>query len=323
MKKLPLANYLPDVSALSYGCMGLGGGWNNQPISQEDVRQAHDVIDCALEHGINLFDHADIYTMGKAEQVFGEVLKSRPELREHIYLQSKCGIRFEDEGAPTRYDFSASWITSSVDNILSRLNIEYLDVLLLHRPDPLMDPAEVADTFHSLRQAGKVRHLGVSNMNGQHMTLLQNSLDAPLVANQIEISLNQLDWLDEVVLAGNTAGKDLNFTSGTLEYCRLNDVQIQAWSSLCRGLYSGRDVSNEAESVKRTADLVNKLAGEYQVSAEAIVLGFLTRHPAAIQPVIGTTNLDRIRACCDTVNVQLTREHWYSLYVSARGEKLP
>ena len=155
------------------------------------------------------------------------------------------------------------------------------------------------------------------------MAFLQAHLDAPLVANQIEISLQQLDWLDEVVMAGNPEGKDLNFSAGTLEYCRLNNVQIQSWSSLCRGLYSGKDVSSEPEHVQRTAELVAKLAAEYQVSREAIVLGFLMRYPGKIQPVIGTTNPERIASCCQADKVNLSREHWYALYVSARGQRLP
>ena len=303
--------------------MGLGGGWHDNPFSQEDVKQAHDVVDTALECGINFFDHADIYTKGKAERVFGEVLKTRPHLRDEIYIQSKCAIRFDDEHGPGRYDFSPQWINHSVDGILSRLNTDYIDILLLHRPDPLMDPEEVAEIFNALKRSGKVKHFGVSNMNGQHMSYLQSVLDVPLVANQIEISLQQLGWLDEVVLAGNPDGKDLNFASGTLEYCRRNDVQIQSWSSLCRGLFSGRDVSQEPEYIQRTAALVADLASQYQVSKEAIVLGFLMRHPAQIQPVIGTTNLARIKACCEAEKITLSREHWYALYVSARGQRLP
>lgn len=323
MKNLPLAQHLPGVSTLSYGCMGLGGGWHDDPPQASHVKQANDVIDTALELGINFFDHADIYTKGKAETVFGEVLKQRPALRDEIYLQSKCAIRFDDDAGPGRYDFSPEWVSQSVDGILQRLNTDYIDVLLLHRPDPLMEPEALADAFKSLRQSGKVRHFGVSNMNGQQMHFLQHFLDAPLVANQIEISLQQLGWLDEVVLAGNPEGKDLNFASGTLEYCRLHEVQVQSWSALCRGLYSGQDVSGASEAVQKTAARVAELAAEYGTSKEAIVLGFLLRHPVRIQPVIGTTNIDRIKACAQATQVNLTREHWYSLYVTSRGHALP
>ena len=235
MKTHPLNQYLPGVSRLAYGCMGLGGGWNQSPISQDDISQAHAIVDTALEAGINFFDHADIYTFGKAEQVFGKVFEQRPQLREKLFLQSKCAIRFDDDQGPKRYDFSKQYIVDSVDGILARLNVEQIDILLLHRPDPLMEPDEVAAAFDQLKQAGKVSHFGVSNMQLHQMAFLQRSLDIPLVANQIEISLQQHAWLDEGVCAGNQVGKDINFTPGTLEYCQQNQIQIQSWGSLCQG----------------------------------------------------------------------------------------
>ncbi|MFT6896447.1 MAG: putative oxidoreductase [Paraglaciecola sp.] len=323
MHKHPLIQYLPDVSPVVYGCMGLGGGWDKQSINPTHVKQAHECIDAALQSGINYFDHADIYTLGKAEQVFGQVLKERPVLREQMYIQSKCGIRFADERGPKRYDLSAQWITQSVDESLARLNTEYLDVLVLHRPDPLMEPDEIAEAFHRLKSAGKVHYLGVSNMQQQQMAFLQRSLDMPLVLNQIEISLGKLDWLDEGIYAGNSAGCDTNFTPGTLEYCRQNKVQIQSWGSLCQGLFSGRDVSSQAAHIGHTSALVAKLAVEYAVSPEAIVLGWLMRYPAGIQPVIGSINPKRIKASQQAVGLNLSREHWYALYVCAKGQSLP
>jgi predicted oxidoreductase len=323
MKTYPLDKHLPGVSKLAYGCMGLGGGWGHNPISAADVTQAHQVVDVALDIGINFFDHADIYTLGKAEQVFGEVLKQRPELREHIYLQSKCAIRFDDALGPKRYDFSAQSIADSVDRILSRLQTEYIDILMLHRPDPLMEPEEVAEIFSALKQSGKVNHFAVSNMHQHQMAFLQSYLEQPIVANQIEISLQQNAWLDEGVTAGSPEGANVNFTPGTIEYCRQNNIQIQSWSSLCRGLYSGRDIGNESESVHATAQLVARLAAEYQVSKEAIVLAFLLRHPASIQPVIGSTNIERIKACQSSTSFRLTHAQWHALYVSARGHELP
>lgn len=321
--KGPLASALPGASALVYGCMGLGGPWDASAIDAEHIRHAHAAVDAALEAGINFFDHADIYTRGKAEQVFGEVLKQRPALREQIYLQSKCAIRFQDEAGPKRYDFSAAWIKHSVDGILARLGVDYLDTLLLHRPDPLMQPEEVAEVFGALKASGKVHHFGVSNMHGQQLAFLQRYLDAPLVVNQIEISLQQLGWLDEGALAGNPLGQHLNFTAGTLEYCQLNKVQIQAWGSLCRGNFSGRDLSEQTGEIQATAKLVHQLAEKYQVSTEAIVLAWLMRHPTAVQPVIGTTQPQRILACAQASQVLMSREDWYALYVAARGAELP
>tara|TARA_R110002126_G_scaffold16500_7_gene65826 strand:+ start:3869 stop:4780 length:912 start_codon:yes stop_codon:yes gene_type:complete len=303
--------------------MSLGGGWNNNPLSAADISEAHNVIDAALDAGICIFDHADIYTYGKAEQVFGKVLQQRPELRELITLQSKCGIRFADEHNPQRYDFSAGWIIQSVDEILKRLCIDQLDILLLHRPDPLMEPAEVADAFTQLQHSGKIKHVGVSNMQQYQMQLLQDALMTPLLVNQLELSLSHLAWLDESTTAGCSGEPATNFSGGTLEYCRRNKIQLQAWGSLSQGIFSGKDVSGEPAHIRATAKLVTQLAADYQVSKEAIVLGWLMRHPAQIQPVIGTINIQRIAACAQATQVQLSREHWYALYLAARGRPLP
>lgn len=325
-KQYALSQHFSANSPLVYGCMGLGGGWTQNPINKEDIAQAHQAIDTALESGISVFDHADIYTFGKAEQVFGEVLTQRPELREQIVLQSKCGIRFSEGNTPNRYDFSAEWITQSVDNILKRLQTEQLDVLMLHRPDPLMDAEKVAQVFEQLQQAGKVKHFGVSNMSAPQMSVLQASLKTPLVCNQLEISLSHLDWLEQNVVANCQGQAASNLVAGTLEYCQLNKVQVQAWGSLSQGLFTGKPADNNslnAQIIAQTSALVQNLANLYQVSSEAIVLAFIMRHPAAIQPVIGSTNPARIRASAQASNITLSREHWYQLYVTARGNNLP
>jgi predicted oxidoreductase len=318
-----LQRHLPLSSRLIFGCMGLGGGWDSMEYHSEHVQQANAAIDTALEAGITTFDHADIYTHGKAERVFGEVLKQRPELRKQMVIQSKCGIRFQQGQVPGRYDFSKSWIMESVEGILTRLNIEHLDVLLLHRPDPLMEVDEVAEAFSQLKQQGKVLHFGVSNMQAAQMDYLNSALTQPLVVNQLELSLSHLSWLEQGVTAGCSGQGVPNFSPGTIEYCQRNKVQLQSWGSLSRGLFSGRAVSEQPEAIQNTATLVAHLAAEYQVSREAIVLAWLMRHPANIQPVIGTTNAERIRACQSSLTVNLTREHWYQLYVSARGKALP
>ena len=323
MLHTPLAHYLPNVSKLVFGCMGLGGGWNKYPITSTHLKQTNECIDNAIEGGINFFDHADIYTFGKAEQVFGQALSERPELREHIYIQSKCGIKFADEKGPKRYDFSADWIEQSVENSLKRLNTQYLDVLMLHRPDPLMEVDEVARVFSCLKESGKVKHFAVSNMQQHQMNFLQHALDMPIVANQIEASLQKHQFIDEGLYAGNSDGKDINFTPGNIEYCRSFDIQIQSWGSLCQGLYTGGDLSNASQADINTSILVNKLAAIYGTSAEAIVLAWLLRHPASIQPIIGTTNAKRIKASCEAINVHLSREHWYALYESAKGCEVP
>ena len=323
MKQNPLSIFIPKVSPLVYGCMGLGGGWNKEPTTSEHVQQANQVIDAALEAGINFFDHADIYTHGKAESVFGQALSDRSGLRDDILIQSKCGIRFAEGDVPGRYDFSKEWIINSVENSLKRLRTEYLDILLLHRPDPLMEPEEVAAAFEHLQSSGMVKHFGVSNMNQHHIKFLQFHLDKPLVVNQLELSLSKLDWLNDGTEMNSSDHSAPHFTPGTVEYSRTHDIQLQAWGCLSQGLFTGRDVGDQPAHIKATAELVTQFAETLSVSREAVVLAWLIRHPAGIQPIIGTTNPERIKACAEATKIQLSREQWYQLYVSARGVNLP
>ncbi|MCI0182203.1 aldo/keto reductase [Sulfoacidibacillus ferrooxidans] len=324
VKEIPLRRRGLLASQLVLGCMGLGGEWNQNPITAQHVLHAHAAVDAALSIGINMFDHADIYTMGKAEEVFGQVLKERKDLREHMLIQSKCGIRFADhEGNPGRYDFSESHILHSVDGTLSRLGIEYLDFLLLHRPDPLMDPEEVASALHKLKASGKVRHFGVSNMSAGQIRLLQAYCDEPLIVNQLEMSLVKIGWLETGVHVNQEAARNNVFPEGTMEFCQLENIQIQAWGPLAKGVLSGRADSNQSDSIRATAALVSDLAKQKETTPEAIILAWLMTHPAGIQPVIGTANPDRIRACGEANKISLTREEWYKLYVTARANPLP
>lgn len=312
-------------SRLILGCMGFGGNWDYSMLTEEDVAKTEIGIDAALSAGITMFDHADIYRMGKAEEAFGMILKKRPELRSNMIIQSKCGIRFEDANAPGRYDFSKEHIEASVDKTLKRLSIDYLDLLLLHRPDPLMEAEEVAEVLQKIKQSGKVRHFGVSNMNKNQIELIKSYLKEPLIVNQLEMSLNKLDWVDQGVHVNQKAGAQTQFSDGLLEYCMLNDIQIQAWASLANGIFSGNEKDDLSAAERNTKELVAKMAAEKETSREAIVLGWLMRHPAKIQPVIGTTNPERIKSCSDAVRISnlMTREEWYSLYVSSRGISLP
>ncbi|GLP95485.1 aldo/keto reductase [Paraferrimonas sedimenticola] len=321
-QKFPLTQYLANASPLVFGCMMLSR-WDDNPIDKADIQQARRIIDTALEQGITLFDHADIYCFGKAESVFGEVLKQRPELLQQIQLQSKCAIRFEDHQGPKRYDFSPEWIESSVDGILTRLGVEQLDLLMLHRPDPLCEPEQVAQAFERLQSSGKVKHFGVSNMQAAQLAFLQHAISTPLVANQVELSLGYLDFIEEGISSGNSGHNPVNYAPGTVEYCRQHGVQLQAWGSLAQGKFSGASLDNASQDQRNTAALVSQLAEEYGVSPEAVVLGWLMRHPARIQPVIGSTNLERIKACAQATQVQMSREHWYALWESARGAELP
>ncbi|CAH6862226.1 Aldo/keto reductase [Vibrio chagasii] len=322
-KNIPLSNHLDGVGQIAYGCMGLGGGWNDNPVTTADVAQTRSVIDTALESGINLFDHADIYTFSKAEQAFGQALQQAPELRDQMFIQSKCGIRFEVEGNVGRYDFSADWVSQSVEGILKRLNTEKLDVLLLHRPDPLMDLDELARTLENLKVQGKVDFVGVSNMNSLQIQYLQSALGQPIVANQVEMSLAKLDWLNDGVMINSQGHHQSDFAAGTLEHCQMNNIQLQAWGCLAQGRFAEQGLYSEHENVKKTTHYVAQLANQYGVESEAIVLAFLLRHPAGIQPVIGTTNLERIKATAVATQINLTREEWYNLYVYSRGQALP
>ncbi|RCX17382.1 putative oxidoreductase [Fontibacillus phaseoli] len=324
MKAIPLQQRGLEVSQLVLGCMRMGGDWDkNSGITEEHYREGQAAVEAALEIGINMFDHADIYTAGKAEKVFGHVLKQNPGLREKIVIQSKCGIRFAEGTSPHRFDFSESHILNSVDGILERLGTEYLDILLLHRPDALVEPEEVASAIHQLKSAGKVRHFGVSNMSQGQIKLLQAYCEEPFIVNQLEMSLNKFGFLETGIHVNQDEYKDTVFPEGTLEFCRLENIQLQSWGPLAQGLYSGRSLDGQGESIVKTAELVRNMADEKGTTTEAIVLAWLMRHPAGIQPVIGTINPDRIRACRDAAEVRLTREEWYTLYVSTRGRNMP
>ncbi|RDU38336.1 aldo/keto reductase [Neobacillus piezotolerans] len=324
MSLMPLEKRGITGSRLVLGCMGFAGDWDTGVIEKGELLEAERGLDTALESGITMFDHADIYKRGKAEEVFGKCLNNRAGLREKIIIQSKCGIRFADTENPGRYDFSKNHILGAVDGILGRLGTDYLDILLLHRPDPLMEPEEVAEAFSTLMESGKVRNFGVSNMNVAQMKLLQAYIGSPLVVNQMEMSLKKLDWLDQGVHVNQPAGLGTNFAEGLIEHCMLETIQLQAWAPLAKGIYSGKeDFMSAAE--KETAELVARMAEEKETTKESIVLGWLMRHPANIQPVIGTTNPGRIQNCQDAPRQAklMTREEWYKLYISSRSKRLP
>ena len=322
MSTFPLQHYFPHASQLVYGCMAIGGVWNTSPLSSEQQKQADHAINAALESGITVFDHADIYKMGKAEQAFSNVLTQTPSLREKMVIQSKCGIRFDDELGPKRYDLSSEWIIESVEQSLKRLKTDYLDILLFHRPDPLMDPADIASAMDKLHESGKVKHFGVSNMSALQIQHLQHFTDKPLIANQIEMSLTNLQFVEEGILVGNPEGGSVNFTPGTIEYAVQNGIQLQSWGAASQGKYTGAPVQlNEKE--QQTKACVDSLAEKYNVSPDAIVLAWLMRLSWNIQPIIGSANPQRIQSAAAATSIQLTREDWYSLYVLARGAELP
>ena len=307
---------------LVYGCMGLGGTWDTQPYGPREIDAAQAAIEAALEIGITAFDHADIYRNGKSEAVFGEVLARTPGLRSRILLQTKCGIHLPDGTAPGYYDLRAAHIVRSVEQSLTRLRTDVIDVLLLHRPDPLADPEEVAQALAALHRQGLVRHVGVSNMAAAQVAYLQAHLDLPLVVNQLQLSLAHRDWLEAGVLVNTRESGTLGFPLGTLEHCRRHRVGVQAWGPLAGGRFTG---APQSAADHATAEHVAALAQRHGTTPEAIVLWWLQRHPARIAPVIGTARPERIRACGDAVRraPELTHEQWYELWLTARGEPLP
>lgn len=330
MERLIIPNTELRVSRLAAGCMGLGGGWGKGvALTKEHERQASEFLDSALSLGIDFFDHANIYAVGRAEEVFGRAMRARPGLREKIVIQSKCGIRWADDppGAPQRYDFSYESIVTGVDAILKRLGTDYLDILLLHRPDALWEGEEIARAFAEIKAAGKVRYFGVSNQNRGMTEYLQSFLPDPLVANQLQMSLLHHGFAEMGISFNQASPGYPDGWEGVIEYCRLKGVGLQAWSPLDRGALTGAlaggELAKQPETVRATAALVARYAADRGVPAEAVALAWLLRHPAKIVPVLGTTRPERLAACARSLEVDLSREEWYRLFETARGRPMP
>ena len=305
MKTITLNNTNLSIPEIGMGCMRI--------VELENADAVKSWVDTALENGINFFDHADIYGKGRCEELFGQVLT--PSLREKIIIQSKCSIR-----PGIAFDFSKEHILNSVDGILNRLNTEYLDILLLHRPDALMEPEEVADAFRILKENGKVRHFGVSNQTPMQMELLSKYCDEPLLINQLQLSIAHCPMINSGINVNMYNDSGINRDGGVLEYCRLKDITIQAWSPFQYGMFEGVFLGNEkfAELNK----VIDNLAEKYNVTNSAIAVAWILRHPAGIQTIVGTTNKDRIAQISKASEIRLTREEWYALYMAA-GNKLP
>ena len=273
-------------------------------------------IHSAMEMGINFFDHADIYGGGKSEEIFGLAMKDDGSLkREDMILQSKCGIR-----PGVCYDLSKDYILTSVDNILKRLNTEYLDVLLLHRPDALVEPQEVAEAFDELEKSGKVRAFGVSNHKPMQIELLKKYVKQPLLFNQMQFSIPVSNMVANGLEVNMTSNGAIDRDGSVLDYCRLNDMTIQAWSPFQMPEWKGCFLG--ADEYWQLNQEIRVLADKYQVSDMAIATAWIIRHPAKMQVIAGTTNLDRLRQIVEGSNVEITREEWYKLYLAA-GHMFP
>ena len=295
-------------SAVIQGCMRFKG------MSSTEVEQ---IVNLCLENGINSFDHADVYgtagMRGECEQLFGQVLKENPGLRDKVYIQSKCGICKSEQDY---YDFSKEHILEAVDGILTRLQTEYLDALLLHRPDTLMEPEEVADAFETLHKAGKVRYFGVSNINPGQVELLDRAVDAPLVFNQLQLSIAHCPMIDTGLSVNNRIPQAVDYEGGILEYSRLKAMTIQAWSPFQKGLFEGPFLT-DWETYGELNAYIDQLAEKYNVTNTAIAVAWILRHPAHMQVILGTTNQKRIADACQGADITLTREEWYTLYAKA------
>ena len=308
MKYIDIMNGPQNASAIIQGCMRMPS------LSAEE---AAEVIRTAYECGINFFDHATCYGMGEAEERFAQAFPLTGIKREKIFLQSKCGICPER----SEFDWTKENIIASVDGILGRLKCEYLDTLLLHRPDLLFDPEEVAEAFDKLEEAGKVCRFGMSNLMPMQIDLLKKYVKQPLVINQVQLSLEQSQLIDQPLYMNNkTTDMSLNRDGSALDYCRLNDITIQAWSPLQVGMFGGTFIDNPdyPELNKALAELADRDG----VSKTAIAIAWILRHPAKMQAIIGTMNPEHIRDICDATNVELSHHDWYALYL-ASGKFLP
>ena len=305
MKTMKLGKTDLTVPVIGLGCIRLAGA---------EKKQAEEFFATALEQGLNFFDHADIYGRGKCEEVFADLMKNTP--REKLSLQSKCGI------VPGKmFDFSKEHILSSVDGILSRLGTDYLDVLLLHRPDALMEPDEVAEAFDILKAKGKVLNFGVSNQDPYTMELMSRSLNVPLAANQLQLSITNATMISQPMNTNINDKKDPVLDNGVLNYCRLNNITVQAWSPFQYGMFEGTFLGN-TEKFPVLNEKLDELAEKYGVTNTAIALAWILRHPAKIQPIVGTINPKRVADCAKAADITLTREEWYEVY-SAAGYRLP
>ena len=286
-------------------------------IEDKSVKEVEELVETALSVGINAFDLADIYGRGRCEELLGLVLKNRPDLREKMWIQSKCGIRIEEF---TYFDFSKEYILQSVDGILQRLKIDHLDSLLLHRPDALMESDQVAEAFDLLYEQGKVRDFGVSNQNPMMMELLKKDVKQPLAVNQLQLSAAFTPGFESGFHVNMEDSQAAMRDGNIFEYCKLHDVVIQAWSVLQFGYFKGNFVGNE--KFQALNQVLERLAIKYGVTSSTIAVSWILRYPAKMQAVVGTTNPKHLREVSQAANFSLTRKEWYEIYLAA-GNNLP
>lgn len=313
MRQIKIGNTNFSASAIAFGIMRM---------NKLSVDEAVKALETAHDTGINFIDSSDIYGHGKSEEIFGEALEKSSLSRDDFYIQSKTGI-FEDESQnykTTRYDFSKEHIIKSVDGILSRMKIDYLDSLLLHRPDALMDPAEIAAAFDELQKDGKVRHFGVSNFNPMQVELLQAGLSQKLLINQLQLSVMHTGPIDFNIHTNMTDARSIDHDRGVLDYSRLHNMTVQAWSPFQYGQIEGNFVGNP--KFPEVNDALQRLADKKGVSKNAIAAAWILRHPAIGQVIIGTMTPEHIVDSAKGADISLTAQEWYDIYLAA-GNDLP
>ena len=306
MKQIYLGSSNIEVPAIAVGCMRMG---------KLSIQEAESYILACVEQGLNFFDHADIYGGGRCEEIFGQVLAKHSNLREKIFLQSKCGI------VPGKmYDLSKAYLLESVEGILKRLHTDYLDMLLLHRPDALIEPEEVAEAFDTLQSQGKVKHFGVSNQNSMQMQLLQKYMHQPILVNQLQFSVPVSNMISAGMEVNMTTEGAINRDGSVLDYCRLNDITIQAWSPFQKPNWGG--IFLESEDYAELNQALEEIAYAYGVTKTTIAAAWILRHPAHMQVIAGSMKQSRMAEIAKAVDIKLTREEWYKIYLSA-GHILP
>lgn len=304
MKQIQLGASSQMVSSVILGCMRING-------AKDPVK----VIETAYDNGINFFDHADIYGGGECESIFADALAKTSLKRENLFIQTKCGI------VPgVMFDFSKKHIIESVEGSLQRLKMDYVDALLLHRPDTLVDPSEVAEAFDELEKSGKVRHFGVSNQKPMQIDLLKKYVKQPLLANQLQFGLKHSGMIDQGIHVNMTDDGSVDHDGSVLDYSRLNDMTIQAWSPYQYGFFEGVFIGNEKFPELNQA--LDNLAEKYGTTPTGLAAAWILRHPANMQVIAGTMNPGRIEEIAKASEIQLTREDWYELYRAA-GNILP
>ncbi len=305
MRTIRLGTSTLEVPVVAVGCMR---------INSLHQAAAERFLQACLEAGANFFDHADVYGGGQCEAKFADAVHMTASVREKVILQSKCGIR---QG---QFDFSQEHIVEAVDGSLRRLQTDYLDVLLLHRPDALVEPEEVAEAFTILEQAGKVRHFGVSNQKPMQIEVLRRFVQQPLVANQLQLSITNATMISNGINVNMENDAAVDRDGSVLDYCRLHEITIQPWSPFQYGFFQGVFLGND--QFPALNQKIDEIASRHGVTNTTIAIAWLLRHPARMQPIIGTMNIDRMRDSCRASEITLTRQEWYEIYRAA-GNVLP